>query len=348
MKGKLVVFFGLLTFLIACRKTADALPDLHEFFLGFRQPSNFPDPIYAIERNPVSKEQFELGKKLFYEGRLSRNNTISCGSCHIQSSGFTHHGHDVSHGIDDRLGMRNAMPIMNLAWNKGFFWDGGVGDLDLSAIVAIESEVEMDETVPNILEKLRADAHYPTLFQEAYGSSEITSLQFLKALSAFMLMAVSSNSKYDKVMRQEGERFSPLEEHGHLVFKEKCASCHAEPLFTDGNYRNNGLVPSHVNDLGRYEITLNEGDWYKFKVPSLRNLKYTAPYMHDGRMLNLDGVLDHYANEVMEGPTLDPLLVDAEGARGIALSNEEREALLAFLETLNDEDFVRNTSLAEQ
>jgi len=345
--NKMTVFIGLLLVVIACKKASEILPELPELFEGFAQPANFPAPVYNITKNPISKEQFELGKKLFYDARLSRNNTISCGSCHIPAAGFTHHGHDVSHGIDDQLGIRNSMPIMNVAWNKAFFWDGGVADLDLLAIVPIENPVEMDESVPNILKKLERDEQYRSLFEKAYGTSEITSIRFLKALSSFMLMATSSNAKYDKVMRKEGAHFTQEEEKGYALFRSKCANCHPEPLFTDGTFRSNGLTPSAVNDLGRYDITLNPLEKYKFKVPSLRNLRYTAPFMHDGRFLNLEGVLNHYSNEVVDNGTLDPLLKNSNDKLGIQLTVNERALLLAFLETLNDESFIQNKLLAE-
>ncbi|SEM04092.1 cytochrome c peroxidase [bacterium A37T11] len=332
---------GLLLLVVACKKGAEVLPDLSTLFTGFIKPADFPDPVYDVVANPVSEAQFELGKKLFNDARLSRNNTIACSSCHIQSSGFTQHGHDVSHGVDDRLGTRNSPQIMNLAWNKAFFWDGGVTDLDLQPMAPIENPVEMDEKVPNILEKLRADSKYPGLFKDAYGTDEITSSRFLKSLSAYMIMLISDQSKYDSVRRKQAI-FTVAEQRGYTVFKKKCASCHTEPLFTDHSYRNNGLAPSAINDLGRYSITLNASDRYKFKVPSLRNLQYTGPFMHDGRILNLAGVLDHYTGEVTDQGTLDPLLKQADGSLGISLTDADKSDLLSFLNTLNDHTFVRN------
>ena len=321
-----------LTLLIwACKKGEDALPDL---FAGFIKSAHFPDPAYDFSRNEISREGFELGKRLFYEPRLSRNNTIACGSCHIQSAAFTHHGHDVSHGIDDRLGTRNPMPIMNMAWQKEFFWDGGVFDLDLAAVNAITNPVEMDETVPNVLRKLRAHPEYPALFKKAFGTEEITDARFFKALSQFMLMAISDQSKYDKVRRNEdGASFTTSEQRGYLFFQKNCSTCHSEPLFTDRSYRNNGLAPNRSNDIGRDSVTLNPADKYKFKVPSLRNLAYTAPYMHDGRFLTLNRVIEHYRNGMVDSPTLDPVFRQQDGRLGIPMTEQEKEDLLAFLNT---------------
>lgn len=312
----------------------------------FQQPENFPVPAYHFETNPVSKAGFELGRKLFYEPRLSRNNTISCGSCHIQSSAFTQHGHDVSHGIDDRLGSRNSPPIMNLAWNTTLMWDGGVFDLDLQPIVPITNHVEMDETVENVISKLQAHPDYPGLFKSAFGTTEITTARMMKSLSQFMVMCVSSESKYDSVQRGEGRTFTAEEEAGYTLFKAKCATCHAEPLFTDQSFRNNGIAIGLNDDKGRFAVTLNESDKYKFKVPSLRNLDFTAPYMHDGRFYTLDAVLDHYSSNVQNTQNLDPILQN--GQLGIALTAEEKIKIKAFLKTLNDRVFISNKLLSEQ
>lgn len=340
-----LLFSGL--FILACKKYNPVEQEI-ESWLGFVKPSNFPEPEYKFANNPLTKEGFELGRALFHEPRLSRNNTVTCASCHIQSSAFTQHGHDVSHGIDDRLGTRNSPPIMNLAWNKAFMWGGGVFDLDLQPIVPITSHEEMDENLENVMVKLKALPKYTGLFKSAFGSEDISTAKFMKALSQFMLMCVSSNSKYDKVMRKEGNAsFTADEQEGYTTFKQKCAPCHSEPLFTDGSFRNNGLAISPVNDLGLYNATLKEADKYKFKVPSLRNLQYTAPFMHDGRFLSLSAVLDHYNTGVQDMQNLDPLLKQGINP-GIALTENDRVKLTAFLATLNDTEFINNTLLSEQ
>jgi len=348
MKTKTIsvtVVFSLLLLAVACRK--ESPPDPAGDFQGFAIPSGFPQPVYHFETNAVTQAGFELGRKLFYDPILSLNNTISCGSCHIQSAAFTHHGHDVSHGIYDRLGKRNAPAIMNLAWSNSFMADGGIFDLDLQPIAPITTFEEMDETVPHVVEKLQQDPKYPALFEKAFGSSTVTSARMLQALSQFMLMCISDHSKYDSVMRKQGPAFTADEQAGYTVFRQKCASCHTEPLFTDHSFRNNGIGVGYNNDTGRYDVTLNEADKYEFRVPSLRNLMYTAPYMHDGRYYTLDAVLDQYASHVTAMPTLDPLL-QRDGVYGIPLSADEKKQLLAFLNTLNDRAFVTNRQLAEQ
>lgn len=336
-----IIMIILVVGIYACNKGIVDVP-----FTGFKTPDNFPQPTYHFVTNQLTKDGFELGRKLFYDPILSANNTISCGSCHIQTAGFTQHGHSVSHGIFDRLGTRNSPPVMNLAWNKSFMWDGGIFDLDLQPIAVITNHVEMDNTAANVLNKLQTSSVYPTLFKKAFGSDAITSNNFLKALSQFMVMCVSSNGKYDSVMRNQAT-FTPNEQAGYLLYKQKCNSCHTEPLFTDYSFRNNGLSISMVNDMGRYNITLQDSDKYKFKVPSLRNLYYTPPYMHDGRFFTLDAVLDHYTTQVQNTPNLDSLL-QKNSPLGIAITADEKIKLLVFLKTLNDKTFVTDKRFSEQ
>ena len=312
----------------------------------FVKPSNFPEPVYDFSKNPLTTEGVALGKALFYDALLSKDNTISCGSCHQQTAGFTQHGHPLSHGINDLLTKRNSMPLANSAWSRDFGWDGGVHHLDLFAVSPLTNPAEMDENLPNVLEKLRKTTTYPVLFHKAFGTEEINSERFLKALSQFMLTMVSANSKYDKAMRNEGVVLTETETQGEAIFKQKCASCHSGVLFTDLKYRNNGLIAEQNADLGRYEITLLAEDKYTFKVPSLRNLTATAPYMHDGRFNTLEEVLEHYNSGVEKSETLDGNL-NKNGQLGIPLSNDEKTKLLAFLKTLDDEDFLREEKLAE-
>lgn len=335
-----LILFFFLAGIIACKK------EVIEAFEGFKKPAYFPEPAYHFETNPVTKEGFELGRKLFYDPILSANNTISCGSCHIPTSAFTQHGHKTSHGIFDQFGIRNSPPIMNLAWTNSFMWDGGIGDLDLQPIAPITNHVEMGDTMTNVLRKLQQHSQYPWLFKNAFGSENITTANFLKSLSQFMLMCVSDNSKYDSVMRNQAS-FTADEAEGYTIFKQKCNSCHTEPLFTDNSFRSNGLSLNAAGDVGRYAITLNENDRFKFKVPSLRNLEYTVPYMHDGRKATLDGVLNHYETGIEQLQNLDPLFL--QGTRpGIAFAAGEKAKLILFLNTLNDKNFVTDKRLSEQ
>lgn len=335
-KKQFTVVIALAAMVFSCNKNVADEP------VSFVNPLYFPKPTYNFDSNPITKARFELGRKLFYDPILSFNNTISCGSCHIQTSAFTHHGHTVSHGIFDRQGTRNSPSIMNLAWASSYMWDGGIVDLDLQSIAPITNHEEMDDSVPNILTKLGKHPVYPRLFKNAFGSTGITGVDILKSLSQFMLLCVSSNSKYDSV-RQNTARFTNAETIGYKLFQAKCESCHKEPLFTDYSFRNNGLSVSMVNDEGRFLITGIPSDRYKFKVPSLRNLSFTAPYMHDGRLLTLDAVLDHYTTKISTSPNLDPILQN-----GISLTLSERRNLQAFLKTLDDKIFLLDTRFSDQ
>lgn len=336
-----ILFF--IACIVACNKDA---VDVIKNFSGFEKPSYFPQPVYDFSNNPVTKEGFELGRKLFYDPVLSANNTISCGSCHIQTSAFTQHGHSVSHGIFDRLGTRNSPAIMNLAWSKAFMWDGGVFNLDLQPVVPITNHAEMDDTISNVLNKLNKASSYPALFKKAFGTEEISSTRLLKALSQFMVMCVSNNAKYDSVRRGQ-TTFTLIEQEGYALYQQKCSTCHPEPLFTDNSYRNNGVEITSADDKGRYNITLQETDKYKFKVPSLRNLSYTAPFMHNGNIYRVSGVFEHYEVLIQNTPNLDPLLTQ-NGRLGFRFTVDDRAKLTAFLKTLDDKHFVTNPQLAEQ
>lgn len=331
---------------IACTYQPDPTPEAETEALAFDYPAYFPKPVYDFSKNPLTREGFELGRFLFYDGILSRNGTISCGTCHQQSGAFTHHGHDLSHGIDDRLGNRNAPSIQNLAWRTSFFWDGGIPHLDVLSIAPIENPVEMDDNLPNVLRKLRESERYPPMFKEAFGTPEVTSERMLKALSQFMLYAVSADSRYDNFRRGTTNALSSAEKEGLSIFEAKCGSCHSAPFFTNDGFANNGLDNSRNPDTGREQITLNPADKHKFKVPTLRNIAYTAPYMHDGRFISLRQVLDHYEKGVHDSPTLAPEL-KSNSRVGIQLTEDDKEKIIAFLRTLSDERFIRDWRFAD-
>jgi cytochrome c peroxidase len=335
------LFLSFMVWLVSCSILGqDASPETL-----FAVLEGFPQPTYHLSKNPITGDGVALGKKLFYDGILTRDGTIACGECHNQSHAFTHHGHGFSHGIYNREGTRNAQPLVNLAWQDSFFWDGGVFDLDMFAIAPIENPLEMDEKLGNVLTKLKESKEYPLLFKKAYGSEDITTERFLKALSQFMLTLVSANSKYDQFLAGKTQ-LTTDETAGLQLFKDKgCASCHSGVLFTDHSFLSNGLLPEYTGDLGRYRITENAADKNKFKVPTLRNIEVTYPYMHDGRFLNLEGVLQHYVEGVKETGSLDPLLKQT-GRLGINMTKEEQQKIIAFLKTLTDQEFLKNPRFA--
>jgi cytochrome c peroxidase len=350
MKNKIILFLSVnILFTASCAIKEETAPDNPTNITGFTSlqfPAHFPQPIYTMSDNKPTKAGFELGKKLFYDPILSRNNTISCGSCHISTSAFTHHGHDKSHGIDDLLGRRNTPPLQNLLWQPSYFWDGGVHNLDLVPLNAIQNPVEMDESPANVLIKLRAHPQYPVLFKQAFGSDAITSQDFLHALSQFMGMLISADSRYDKYKKGDANALSAEELAGLQLFRQKCASCHTGELFSDFSFRNNGLNSTFNNDKGRFEISLQNQDIGKFKVPSLRNIAKTAPYMHAGQLRSLDAVLQHYAQNVQYSTTLDTILQE-NGQLGIPMTAAEQQKIIAFLNTLTDETFIRDTRFVE-
>ncbi len=309
--------------------------------ISFAVPEGWPAPAYNFENNTLTNAGFYLGRKLFYDPRLSRDNSTSCGSCHQAFAAFAHAEHDLSHGVDGLLGNRNSPPIFNMNWHTSFFWDGGVNHLESQPIAPIQNPVEMDETLPNVIAKISTDEKYRQMFKDAWGDETINSQRIFKSISQFMGAMVSANAKYDQYTRGNAV-LTQDEQNGLTVFNNNCATCHKAPLFTDFSYRNNGLKPSIFNDSGRAHITQEPQDMYKFKVPSLRNLKYTAPYMHDGRIKTLEQVLDHYATGIHQSATLD-----AQLQNGIQLSTQQRSDLLAFLNTLNDESFVKDKRFHE-
>lgn len=309
-------------------------------------PGYFPEMTFDLTGNPVTVNGVALGKKLFYDGRLSGNNTISCGFCHIQEYAFTHHGHTVSHGINDRLGIRNAPPIQNMAFLKNYTWDGVSHNLDERSLVPITTDFEMDSNMPEVVSKLNADSQYKRLFKEAFGEEQITGKKILQALSQFMVTMISADSKYDRYKKGLTD-FTADEKQGMALFNNKCASCHSGELFTDQTFRNTGMYYNpQLDDRGRYRVTLDWNDNMKFRVPSLRNVEFTAPYMHDGRLYTLDAVLNFYSDHVENQPNLDPQLKQ-NGTVGIPMTGQEKQLIIAFLKTLSDQNFISNPKFSE-
>lgn len=304
-------------------------------------PKNWPKPVYDFKNNPLTEEGFQLGRHLFYDPILSKDNTISCASCHLQATGFTHVDHDLSHGIEGKIGTRNSLTIQNLAWSKNFMWDGGVNHLDVQAIAPITSEVEMNETLENVVLKLQKSDKYVALFEKAFRTKKITGQLTLKAISQFVVSLTTSNSKYDKVLRKQ-EKFTVMEQKGYKLFQKHCASCHKEPLLTNDSFRNNGLpIDVDLKDFGRMKITQKRKDSLHFKVPTLRNIEFTYPYMHDGRFKTLTEVVKHYNSGIQKSSTLSKEL-----AQPMNLSDNERTELVAFLKTLTDKTFLFSTKYA--
>lgn len=340
------IFLIIMGTLHSCSDEYEGIPIKENKAYSLEKPNGFPEMTFDVTGNPITVNGVALGKKLFYEGKLSRNNTISCGFCHIQEYAFTHHGHPISHGIDDRLGIRNTPPIQNMAFLKNYTWDGVSHHLDERSLVPITTDFEMDSSIPEVVAKLNADANYKKMFKAAFGDENITGERVLKALSQFMVTMVSANSKYDQ-MKKGTATFTNEETQGYQIFQNKCASCHSGELFTDESYRNTGMYyNTQLGDRGRYRVTLDWNDNMKFRVPSLRNVEYTAPYMHDGRFSTLEAVLNFYSDQVENQTNLDPLLKQ-NGHIGIPMTSQDKQYIIAFLKTLSDQSFITNPKFAE-
>jgi cytochrome c peroxidase len=330
--------------LLVCIAAATAftyLPKHKTTPLRFEVPQGWPAPVYNFSSNPLTKEGFELGRTLFYDARLSKDSSLSCAGCHQQFGAFATYEHNLSHGLGDLLTTRNAPALQNLAWQKAFMHDGGIVHLDLQPLAPLTAHNEMGETIDNVVKKIQADTAYQRLFYKAFGTTQVNTQRFMKALSQFMVMLVSSNSKYDRVMRKQDTFILP-EKLGYAIFQSKCVSCHAEPFFTDFSYRDIGLPMDNVlKDEGRMKITGKSADSLKFRVPSLRNVAVTFPYGHDGRFFALFNVFEHYRNKMVVTPNTDSLLRNK-----LPLSNYEIGQLRAFLNTLTDSSFLKNPLFA--
>ena len=315
----------------------------HPTPLQLKIPAGWPKPFANIfAKNPLTEEGFRLGRKLFYDGRLSKDGNFACASCHQQFAGFATYDHDLSHGFHDQFTTRNAPPLFNLAWATLFHWDGGVNHIEVQALSPMTAPNEMAENVDSVLKKLRKDTAYQRMFRSAFGTNIINSQRMLKALAQFVGTLVSSDSKYDKVKRGE-DKFNPTELRGYELFKMRCSTCHKEPLFTDYSFRNNGLaLNSFLKDYGRMRITGKPEDSLKFKVPSLRNVSVTYPYMHDGRLYSLSNVIDHYSKGIQTSATLDSSLRD-----GIKFTETEKNDLIYFLHTLKDTTFLKEKRFSQ-
>jgi cytochrome c peroxidase len=343
----LIAFFATaLVVLDACKKKDSSVtPPVITTPIQFVVPNGWPQPPTDIfANNPLTAEGFALGRKLFYDPRLSVDNTVACANCHQQFAAFATYDHDFSHGLNNTHTFRNAPGLFNLAWMQKMHWDGGINHIEVQPLAPLTHPLEMGETIENVVNKLKADTLYPKLFSKAFGGTEVNSQKMLKALSQFMGSMVSYNSKYDKVKRGEAN-FTLTEQNGYTVFKSKCAGCHPEPLFTDNSFRNNGMpVNPFLNDFGRMRITGSAADSLKFKVPSLRNIGVSVPYMHDGRFNSVGSVIDHYRNDLITTqPTLDPLLKNR-----ISITNQEKNDLIFFLFALTDTSFTKDPRFSMQ
>jgi cytochrome c peroxidase len=319
--------------------------------------SYYPIPIPT--NNPLTVEGIALGRKLFYDPILSQNNTISCATCHNISFGFTDNGKQFSNGLHGEIGKRNAMPIFNLGWyekygaiNHRFFWDGGSPDIESQVFGPITNPIEMNENLFNVVSKLKSNTEYPTLFKKAFGKDTITSQLLAFAIAQFERTIISYGSKYDKGILSNFANFTQEEKDGMSIYtdiyKGDCWHCHtiSSHFFTDFGFHNNGIQQS-FSDSGLARITRDPADMGKFKTPSLRNLVFTAPYMHDGRFKTLEEVVEFYNSQAYLGANKDPFITSDKHEAGLNLSDYEKRSLVTFLKTLSDSSFISNPQFSK-
>ena len=318
-------------------------------------PSHFPDMIIPSD-NPMTAEGEELGRYLCYEKKLSGDNSMNSATCHMPQNSFSD-PNQYSTGIDGIQGNRQSMALINMGWENFFFWDGGKTTLEKQILEPVINPIEMHESWKNAVEKLDQDMAYRNMFFRAFGEGGIDSTRAAKAIAQFIRTLISGQSKFDVMYKYENsmplttaeqsifQTIDVEEWAGYDIFKSldgaDCFHCHNGPLMRVKKFSNNGLLPNSFNDLGRAHVTNNPEDNYKFKVPTLRNIALTAPYMHDGRFANLDEVIEHYSSGIHMSPTIDPL-IEFGSQGGVQLDAQEKYLLKKFLLTLTDNNFVNN------
>jgi cytochrome c peroxidase len=336
-----LICFAVLFIGVACTNEDDVTPQPGGGTYLLRFPSYFPQPEPLLSNNdPLTNYGVLLGEKLFFDPILSGNNQISCGTCHQPKKGFADGVALATHGISGNPLHRHSPALINLAWAKGFFWDGGSKNLESQAFAPITHPDEMHQDRTILADELKVIAEYVTLFSKTFPDKEITNENIAKALAQYQRTLISATTKYDDY-RQGKYTLTELELKGMTIVEQKCGSCHTAPLFTNNGYHNNGLDSEYSDEhegiaLGRYRITHLLQDMGKFKVPTLRNVTASAPYMHDGRFATLNDVLEHYSQGIQSSTTLDAHIPE----QGMLLTTDEREAILAFLNALTDEEFM--------
>lgn len=347
----LILIAILITLPTACKKDPNSEPAVEQDKTPYSlQYGQFPAPNIATD-NLLTNAGVFLGRMLFYEPMLSRDGSMTCASCHNQNNAFDDTAR-FSTGVRGLLGGRQAMAVFNMAWNtNNFFWDGRAELLRHQSTKPIQDPLEMDESIENVITKLSNTPKYKDQFIRAFGSADISEHTISLALEQFMNSIVSYQSKYDDFLANK-VNLTPSEHRGRKLFFQEynqfipdssgadCAHCHSGFNFENDRYMNNGL-DANFTDSGRAKVTLNARDVGKFKVVSLRNIALTAPYMHDGRFQTLEQVLEHYNNGVQASSTLDPAMEQTR-ATGLRLTAQNKQDLIAFLNTLTDQQFINN------
>lgn len=288
-------------------------------------PVGLPAVVHPKD-NPPTPEKIELGKQLYFDGRLSRDNKVSCASCHDPAKGFSN-GEQFATGVEGKKGGRNAPTVINTAFNHFQFWDGRAGTLEEQALGPVQNPIEMNMTLPEVVEKLNAIAGYRAQFQKVFGT-DVTQEGIAKAIAAYERTVLCGDAPYDKFQAGDKAALSEPAQRGMKIFfgKASCSSCHTGPNFTDNSFHNVGVgMSAKEPDQGRKAISKIEGDHGSFKTPTLREIARSGPYMHDGSMKTLEEVVEHYVKGGAANAYLD------EGVFPLKLSDQEKADLVTFL-----------------
>ncbi|MBL0052738.1 MAG: cytochrome-c peroxidase [Bacteroidetes bacterium] len=328
--GRRVLMLLLLSiFIVACQKDP-AIEEPEDEVITLQVPKGFPYPKIPDDNQPT-RNRIDLGKKIFFDPILSRDSTISCGSCHLTDKKFTD-GLQFSVGIGGKLTTRNSMTILNTAYQPNMFWDGGVPSLEQQVLAPIENPLEMDFDINKVVVRLNSNAEYVQLFEKAYKMPPSV-YTLTRAIACYERSLFSGESRYDEYLYEKNTAaLTPSEINGMNIFfgeQGECFHCHGEFNFTDYSFKNNGLYLNYA-DSGRARITALPSDVGKFKVPSLRNIELTAPYMHDGSLATLTDVIEHYNSGGKAHPNKSGLI------QPLNLSAQEKQDIINFLNALTD------------
>jgi cytochrome c peroxidase len=333
------------------------LPATPYRYANVKLPDHFTQPERSDDNTPpdnlLTDHGATLGRVLFYDTRLSANNTTSCASCHVQAHAFSD-PKPFSTGFHGASTDRRAMPLVNLRYYKQarFFWDERAGNLEEMVLLPIQNRIEMGQDIQRVVDTLARDTMYPMLFTRAFGDRQITEQKIGKALAQFVRAMVSYESRYDegrgrvRSARDDFANFTLQENRGKALFMRNCSACHmkdANEHFFVPTPANTGLRRADLTaDAGVGDLTLRDADLGSFKSPSLRNVEVTAPYGHDGRFATLDALIDHYS----DNPIFDPNLGYMTPVGPLKFTSSEKAALIAFLKTLTDGEFLTDPRFA--
>jgi cytochrome c peroxidase len=336
---KKIIYILLLISLVSCKTDTTEIQPVE--LIPFYVPTGFPQPNFD---HKITQERFELGRALFYENRIAKENKIACATCHIQKNAFTTITSSIGFGFNGEPTIRNILPLQNIAFYENFLWDGGGHNLEEMLYDDLTSPVFFNNDTLKILEFLENDSIYNKMFKSAFGNDARPHAYLVaKAIADFVRCLISDNSKYDRYKKGDKSAMNAFEIQGmNLFFSDSvnCTSCHSGPLFSDFKFHNTGVY-THYWDRGRYYVTNEDVDRYKFRTSSLRNIAKTPPYLHDGQWYTLEEVINNYNIGGKHIMAKDPLM------RPLNLNDNQIKALIAFLNTLTDDEFINNKKFSK-